>query len=110
MTRTPIALGVLTLIFAAIAVLIWLRYFTGAFTARKQPSFFERWLANEGRDFAMPSKTNNLKNLVLRKCSRKLGHTGQTIALPATPITFAQGDRRTDALAGLGAASWQAAS
>ena len=54
----------LTLIFAIVAVLIWLRSFSGAFSARDQPSSLEQWLSNEGRHFAMPSKANKLKNPV----------------------------------------------
>jgi hypothetical protein len=57
-------ISALTLLFAIVAVMIWLRYFSGAFGAREQPSSLEQWLANEGRHFAMPSKATKLKNPV----------------------------------------------
>jgi mono/diheme cytochrome c family protein len=56
----------LTLILGVIAVLLWLRNFTGAFSAREQPSWLERWFANEARHFAMPSQAKKLKNPVAR--------------------------------------------
>jgi mono/diheme cytochrome c family protein len=63
-TKKGVTVSVLTLIFAIVAVFIWLRYFSGALSAREQPSSLERWLANEVRHFAMPSKANRLKNPV----------------------------------------------
>jgi len=54
----------LTLIFAASAGLLWLRYFTGAFSAREQPSSLEGWLASEARHLAMPSQAKRLRNPV----------------------------------------------
>ena len=61
-TKTGITISALVLIFAAVAALTWLHDFTGAFSAREQPSFLERWLANEARHFAMPSEAKKLKN------------------------------------------------
>lgn len=63
MTRTPITVA-LTLILAVLGVLAWVRCLSGAFSAREQPSFSERWLANEVRHFAMPSEAKTLKNPV----------------------------------------------
>jgi hypothetical protein len=64
-TKKPaVTVAALTLIFAAVAVLIWLRYFTGPFSAREEPSSSERWLANEARHFAMPTAAKKLKNPV----------------------------------------------
>jgi mono/diheme cytochrome c family protein len=63
MTRTVITV-VLTLIFAVIAVLIWARYFTGAFSVREQPSLLERWAANGARHLAMPSDAKKITNPV----------------------------------------------
>lgn len=54
----------LTLVFAAVAALIWLRYFAGAFSAREHPSALERLLAKQARDFAMPPDAKKLKNPV----------------------------------------------
>jgi mono/diheme cytochrome c family protein len=64
MTRTPIAVVALTLIFVVIAGLIWVRYFTGAFSVREQPSWLERWAANGARHIAMPSGAKKLTNPV----------------------------------------------
>ena len=63
-TKEGMTISALTLIFAIVAVMMWLRYFSGAFGARVQPSSLEQWLASEGRHFAMPRKANKLKNPV----------------------------------------------
>lgn len=63
-TKTAVIVVALTLIFAVVAGLIWLRYFTGAFSAQEQPSSLERWLANGARHFAMPSEAERLRNPV----------------------------------------------
>ena len=54
----------LTLILAAFAALLWLRYFARGFSARDQPSCLERWLASEARHLAMPAEAKRLKNPV----------------------------------------------
>ena len=64
MTTKAAITVVLTVIFVALAGLIWLRYFTGAFSAREQPTNLERWLANEARYLAMPNSAKRLKNPV----------------------------------------------
>ena len=61
-TKTAAFVIALMLIFAGLGVLVWVRYFTGAFSAREQPSHLEREVANEARLFAMPSKAKKLKN------------------------------------------------
>lgn len=62
--KTVVTVIALTVIFAAFAALLWVRYFAGAFSAREQPSALERWLASQARQFAVPSKAKTLKNPV----------------------------------------------
>ena len=63
-TKTVVTFVALTVIFAALAALLWLRYFAGAFSAREQPSALERWLASEARQFAVPREAKTLNNPV----------------------------------------------
>ena len=62
--KTVIVVIAFSLIFAGLGVLLWVWYFTGASSAREQPSSLERWLAKEARHFAMPSEAKRLKNPV----------------------------------------------
>jgi mono/diheme cytochrome c family protein len=62
--KTVIVVIAFTLIFAGLGVLLWVWYFTGASSAREQPSSLEGWLANEARHFAMPREAKRLKNPV----------------------------------------------
>jgi mono/diheme cytochrome c family protein len=56
------AISVATLIFAAVAVRIWLAHFGVGLSAREQPSFLEAWLADEARRVAMPTEAEKFKN------------------------------------------------
>jgi mono/diheme cytochrome c family protein len=63
--RTGImALAVLLLIFAGIALLVWIGGFSSGFSAREEPSALERELSDGFRRLAMPKRAKTLKNPV----------------------------------------------
>jgi hypothetical protein len=99
--KTAVAVIALTLIFASLGVLVWVRYFTGAFSAREQPSLLERWFTNETRHFAIHREAKRHKNPVAYSpevLEEARAHWAAT-APPAMPITAAE-TRHSDATRG----------